>query len=303
MFAMVRCCAVLVLLIGLLGTPSAVAALERGDEPQTAIPVSVGTAQYNSSAMTESGMDPTMCGEFEDFTNTMWFSYAPTRGTPVVIDVNSFVSPDGSTDFLAILFVFARHGGSLDLISCNAYPATATFSAQAGTTYLLMVGGLGADDTGEPELSDRGGTFGLTVTSVRGRVLTDRFRATESFVDEGLSNECGFSVTVSFDDRGISKTFFSKSGVRMFTFFIVGSTTFSTDEGRSLTFTYAQSFRDRLDGKVTIVGLPIKVWLDGKVLTLDAGRLVLGQDGSVVFEAGRHPVFFKGIDICGLLAA
>ena len=82
---------------------------------------------------------------------------------------------------------------------------------------------------------------------------------------------------------------------------IVGSTTFSTADA-SLTVSYAQPFRDTLDGNVTILGLPVKVVLDGQLVTLDAGRLVLGPDG-VVFEAGPHPVFDSGVDICAALRA
>jgi hypothetical protein len=301
---MARLCAIFVVLFGMLVIPPTASAIERGDEPSTAFRVTLGTAQYNSSAMTaNASVDPAACGEFEGFSNTMWFSYTPSRRALTIVDVSSFVSPDGSTDFLAIAFVFAKHGSSLDLVGCSAYPATVFFTAAAGTTYLIMVGGLGADDTGEPELSDRGGTFDLTIMTIRGRVITDRFHDTGSFVDEELSAVCGFEVTVSFDNRGTSKTFFSTSGTRMFTFFIVGSTTFSTEDGRKLTFSYAQPFQDRLDGNVAILGLPIKVRLDGKLVTLDAGRLVIGPDGSIVFEAGKHPTFDEGVDVCGLLAS
>ena len=280
--------------------PVGVAAAVAGDEPSTAIAASVGTAQYDSTTMTESGADPTSCGEFEDFTNTMWFSWTATQSTVTMVDINSFVS-DGSTDFLAILFVYAQNNGQLTLVGCSAYPATVFFGASAGTTYLILSAALGADDTGEPELSDHGGTFDLTIQPIRGRVLTDRFHEADTFVDEGLSDECGTEVTVSFDDRGMSKTFFTASGVRMFIFMVVGSTTFSTADA-SLTLSYAQPFRDTLDGNVTILGLPVKVVMDGELVTLDAGRLVLGPDG-VVFEAGPHPVFDSGVDICAALTA
>jgi hypothetical protein len=280
--------------------PVGVAAAVPGDEPSTAIAASVGTTQYDSTAMTESGADPASCGEFEDFTNTMWFSWTATKSTTAMVDINSFVS-DGSTDFLAILFVYAQSNGQPTLVGCSAYPATVFFGASAGTTYLILSAALGADDTGEPELSDHGGTFDLTIQPIRGRVLIDRFHDANTFVDEGLSDECGTEVTVSFDDRGIAKTFVTTSGVRMFTFMIVGSTTFSTADA-SLTVTYAQPFRDTFDGNVTILGLPVKVVLNGQLVVLDAGRLVLGPDG-IVFEAGPHPVFESGVDICGLLTA
>jgi len=297
-----RCAGVFVALL-MAAMPIGVAAAPlTGDEPSTAIPVSIGTAQYDSTAMTESAADPTSCREFEDFTNSMWFSWTATESKLTMVDINSFVS-DGSTDFLAILFVYAQSAnGQLTLVGCSAYPATVFFTASAGTTYLILSAALGADDTGEPELSDHGGTFDLTIQAIRGRVLIDRFHAADSFVDEELSDQCGIEVTVSFDDRGMSKTFFTTSGIRMFTFMVVGSTTFSTADA-SLTLSYAQPFRDTFDGNVTILGLPVKVVLDGKVAILDAGRLVLGPDGSIVFEAGPHPVFETGLDICAELTA
>jgi hypothetical protein len=284
----------------LAGIPAGVAAAEPGDEPATAIAASVGTVQYDSTTMTESGADPTSCGEFEGFTNTMWFSWTAARSSLTLVDINSFVS-DGSTDFLAILFVYSESNGQLTLVGCSAYPATVTFQASAGTKYVILSAALGADDTGEPELSDHGGTFDLTIQPIRGRVLSDRFHDSDTFVDEFWSDECGTEVTVSFDDRGMSKTFFTSSGIRMFTFMIVGSTTYSTDDA-SVTLSYAQQFVDTMDGNVLYLGLPQKVWLNGHLLVLDAGRLVLGPNG-IEFVAGPHTLFETGVDICALLAA
>ena len=123
---MARSLAVLVCLAALLAVPPATAGAPLpGDETSTAIAASVGTTQYDSTDMTANpAVDPAACGEFEGFSNTMWFSYRATRSSATIVDVNSFVSPDGSTDYLAILFVYARHGSSLDLVGCNAYPAT-----------------------------------------------------------------------------------------------------------------------------------------------------------------------------------
>ena len=87
----------------------------------------------------------------------------------------------------------------------------------------------------------------------------------------------------------------------MFTFFIVGSTTFS-DSDSSVTLSYAQSFRDNLIGRNTIVGLPQKVVVDGTVYSLDVGRLVFDYEGNILFDAGSHDFFNQGVDICGLLA-
>ena len=285
----------------LVAIPAGAVAAEPGDEPWTAIAASTGTTQYDSTSMTESSADPSSCGEYEDFTNTMWFSWTAPRSSMTLVDINSFVS-DGSTDFLAILFVYAQTSSGLTLVGCSAYPATVVFQASAGTTYVILSAALGADDTGEPELSDHGGTFDLTIEQVRGRILTDRFHASDTFVSEFWSGECGTEVTVSFDDRGMSKTFFTSTGMRMFTFMVVGTTTLSTADA-SITFTYAQPFRDTMDGTVYILGMPQKVWINGhELLILDAGRLVLDENG-VVFVAGPHEQFDTGVDICALLGA
>ena len=295
-----RVMAIAISLLLMLALPGGAAAIAAGDEPSTAISVSAGTSQFDSTSMTSSAADPTSCGDFEDFSNTMWFSYTPTRNGVTMFDINSFATEEGN--FLAILFVYKQGtGGSLTLVGCSAYPATVFASVDAGATYLIVSAALDAEDTGEPELSDHGGIFDLTIAPIRGRVLTDRFHSADSFVDEFWTEECGFEVTVSFDDRGIAKTFVDTSGVRRFSFFIVGSTTFS-GAGSSLTFTYAQPFQDDLQGQVTFLGIPAKVVLDGRIVSLDVGRLVVTYDGQIVFDAGSHPTFGEGTDICGLLA-
>jgi hypothetical protein len=288
--------------IVLAAVPASAAAADLpGDEPGTAIAASVGTTQYDSTAMTASGADPASCGEYEDFTNTMWFSWTAARSSLALVDINSFVS-DGSTDFLAILFVYAETNGQRSLVACSAYPATVTFQATAGTKYVILSAALGADDTGEPDLSDHGGTFDLTIQPIRGRILTDRSHDTDTFVSDFWTEECGTEVTVSFDDRTMAKTFFTATGQRMFTFMIVGSTTLSSADG-SVTFTYAQPFRDTLDGTVSILGMPQKTWVNGhELVILDAGRLVLDEDG-IAFVAGPHEQFETGVDVCALLGA
>ena len=287
--------------------PAAIA-VEPGDEPGTAIPVSAGTAQFDSTLMTESAADPDACEEPAfpgPFSNTMWFSYRPTRDALTIVDVNSFVSIDGSTDFLAIVFVYAQTASGLDLVACSAFDATVVLPAEAGTTYLILVGGLSATalPDEDPALLDRGGTFELTITPVRGRVIRDHFHEADTFVDEFLTEECGDGdVVVSFNDRGTAKTFFDASGPRAFTFQISGWTTFQIGDGPVIKLSYHQTFRDYFDGTVAQVGIPVKVTIDGKLFVIDAGNVVFGPDGEVIFEAGPHPVLHEGLDLCALLA-
>lgn len=288
--------------------PATVLAALPGDEPSTALPASAGTTQYDSTSMTSSAADPDACAEPEfagPFSNTMWFSYAPARNALTMVDVNSFVSSDGSTDYLAIVFVYAQSTSGLDLVACSAFPATVFIPAEAGTTYKIMVGGLSASalPDEDPSLLDRGGTFDLTISQIRGRILRDHFHETATFVDEGLTDECGDGdVVVSFNDRGTAKTFFDATGPRAFTFHISGWTTFQMDGGPVVKISYHQTFHDYFDGTVSQIGIPVKVTVDGKLLLLDAGKLVFGPDGEIIFEAGPHPVFHNGFDLCALLA-
>lgn len=299
-----RISAIVGVLLILFMLPAGAVAADPGDEPATAISVHAGTAQFDSTTMTSSTADPTVCGDFEGFSNTMWFSYKPAKSGSTMVDINSFVSSDGSTDFLAILFVYKlESNGSRTLVGCSAYPATVFFSATAGATYLIVSAALDAEDTGEPALSGHGGTFDLTITAIRGRVLINRFHNADTFLDEGLTEECGFEVTTSFDDRGFDKTFITADGVRMFTFFVKGSTTFTSADGSTVKFVYAQPFRDTLDGTFTFLGLPLKLVVDGRVVSLDVGRLIVDEDGNVLFDAGSHHFFNQAVDICGLLAA
>jgi hypothetical protein len=257
--------------------------------------------------MTASSADPDACPDpFFDgpYFNTMWFTYAPARDGLTFIDVNSFVS-DGSTDFLAILFVFAKTDGGMELVGCSAYPATVTIPAEAGTTYLIMVGGLSSTAVeDDPALLDHGGTFDLTIQTVRGRILRDHFHDSDTFVDKGLTSECGDGdVVVSFDDRGSAKTFFDATGPRAFTFHISGRTTFQMGDGPLVAVTYHETFRDYFDGTTAHTGIPVKVTVDGgRPFQLDAGKVVFDAEGNITFEAGPHPQLHNGTDLCALLA-
>jgi hypothetical protein len=286
----------------LLGTwvPAAVAA-EPGDDPGTAIDVGTGESLWDSTEMTQGPDDPDSCKDFPgpEFA-TMWFRYEPDRSGTTIIDVNSFVSEDGSTDYLAGVFVFRLDGGSLTQLDCGAYPATVFLSAQGGATYLIMVSGLSSEATGEPELSDRGGTFALTITTVKGRVISDHFHDAQEFYDEFACPAGG--MTIAWDDNGHFKTFLDRNGPRRYTTFFQGTTWFTSDSGQTVAVRYAQTFSDRLDGTGVITGLAQDVSLDGKHVIRDVGRLVFDvETGEVLFDAGRHPQWYEGLDVCELL--
>ena len=107
---------------------------------------------------------------------------------------------------------------------------------------------------------------------------------------------------MSFDDRGGSKTFFDATGPRAFTFQISGRTTFQMGDGPIVTVSYHQTFFDYFDGTVGQIGIPVKVSVDGKTFLIDAGKVVFGPDGDVIFQGGPHPILENGFDLCALLA-
>ena len=136
-----------------------------------------------------------------------------------------------------------------------------------------MVAGLSTAATEEPDLSDRGGTFEVNITTIKGRVITDHFRDSGEFLDEEFCP--GGAVLVAWNDNVTFKTFLSASGPRRYTSFFQGATTFTdVGDGQTLTVKYANSFTDRLDGSGIITGLAQDVWLDGKRVVKDVGRLV-----------------------------
>jgi hypothetical protein len=298
---------VTIIVVALTLSVAPASAAVQGDEPSDPVTASVGTTQYDSTSMTANpAVDPADCPDpaFDGpFFNTMWFSYTPARDALTTVDVNSFVSSDGSTDYLAIVFVFAQSNGGLDLVACSGFPATVFIPAEAGTTYLIMVGGFASSalPDEDPNLLDRGGTFDLTIQPIRGRVQQDRFHESDTFVDEFLTEECGAEVTVSFDDRGTIKTFYSASGPRAFTFHISGRTTFHMEGGPLVKVSYHETFFDYFDGTVAEIGIPVSVSINGKPFLIDAGRVVFGPDG-ILFEAGPHPILHEGFDLCALLA-
>jgi hypothetical protein len=294
----------------------AVLAVEPGDEPATAIAVDLGTATFDSSSMTENpAADPPECvGDFAfpgPLSNTMWFEFTASRRGALFVDVNSFVSADGSTDFLAGVFVLTE---DLGVVGCAAFPATVTFEAQRGRTYLIMVTGLPAEFTQEPGLSDRGGTFELTIgRQSSSPIFHERFVGTFSGIDEFWSEQCGAEITIDlmfrgaltgFRDgsavfRGVERTTLEGPGGRIyvraaFSLESVGEVTVD-DEAGTITF----HFED------TYTGLPVAWIVPGKgKLMLDAGQITftftevfdletgepISSDFEILDVRGPHPI-------------
>lgn len=290
----------------------AVLGAEPGDEPETAIAVTLGTALYDSSGMTEDpAVDPSECEGDLAFpgpvSNTMWFEFTSPRKGTLFVDVNSFVSADGSTDFLAGVFVLTE---DLTVIGCAAFPATVEFEAERGSTYLIMVTGLPAEFTGEPELSDRGGTFELTIgRQSQSPIFHDRFVESFSGIDEFWSEQCGAEITIDLTFRGVFTGFPDGSGV----FHGVETTTLEGPGGRL----YVRAgFSLRSVGEVTVdeeagtitfhfedtyTGLP-EAWIvpgEGRLM-LDAGQITFSFTDVFDLETGE-PISsdFEILDVQG----
>ena len=128
--ALASLAALTALVASLLGA-APVAAVDPGDEVVNAVPITTfGVPQdYDTSSATSNDADPTSCesqtSESFDgpFTHSFWHTFTPSSSGELFVDVNSF--PDDAPGFLAILFVFTDDGqGGLDLVACNAFPAT-----------------------------------------------------------------------------------------------------------------------------------------------------------------------------------
>jgi hypothetical protein len=92
---------------------------------------------------------------------------------PDLFDTSSFVSPDGSNGLSGDRVRIRAAWQLLEFVACGASPPPCPPAARAGTTYLIMTGGIGADDVpgAPPELTDRGGTFDLTIMTTHGQLL------------------------------------------------------------------------------------------------------------------------------------
>ena len=219
-----------------------------------------------------------------------------------MIDANSFVSSDGSTDYLAGLFVYAQTDGGLDPVACNGFPATVFIPAESGTTYLIMVGGLTAagfpDD--DPGLLDRGGTFDLTIEPIRAdpsRPLPRCRHIRRSVPDRGMRRRRRHRVV---QRRGTAKTFFTATGPRAFTFQIstddVPDGWWSDRQGQ-LPPDLPRLLRWDCVGNQR----SIKVVVDGGAPPSRRRQARLRTGRGAGLEAGPHPIFHEGFDLCALL--
>ena len=142
----------LALTLGMLGPVLAPAAMAAGpgDEPATAITVTAGATRGDSTDMTSNpANDPASCGEFEGFSNTMWF--ATRRPSPGDDRRHQLIRVRGRLDGLpGDLFVYAR-AATAACPSLAARPIRRQSSSTRRGHHLRdLVGRLDAEDTGDP---------------------------------------------------------------------------------------------------------------------------------------------------------
>lgn len=127
------------------------------------------------------------------------------------------------------------------------------------------------------------------------------FPISETFVDDGVSEACGFPVTVTIAGDGRFQVFFDQSGNPIRVQVEVNDTgTFSANGLTVGQAAHTISIIDLVKGTETDIGIIIRVF-DGGTLYLDRGRLVFDANGNLVFEAGPHPSLHG--DFPGLCAA
>lgn len=132
---------------------------------------------------------------------------------------------------------------------------------------------------------------------------TGSFEQEITYVDDGATAACGFTVTFHQLDRGTYQLFFDQQGdlTRVQVQTLVNGT--ATANGITLLVHGRENnFYDVVTGTQMDASLEFRVWLPGLgVVIMDTGRLLFDADGDVVFEGGPHPAL-EG-DFAALCAA
>src|SRR3954453_15656135 len=190
--------------IGLALGMSSVGIVAAGSPPANdavsqATPLALDTpVDFDSRDATSAATDPTDCNGSHGswpgpYSASVWFSY--TAKSAGRLNLSAPTTQGRPTDFLAISFVYEKTSTGLQLLDCAAFGNDATWSTKAGVTYLIMEAGLPTADTGDPDLSDRGGTGTMGVSRTANAAhyaWTDRF----------TYSNCGFPVEVAAHGDG-----------------------------------------------------------------------------------------------------
>ena len=132
--------------------------------------------------------------------------------------------------------------------------------------------------------------------------VTGTFQGIETNVDPGVSAACGFTVTETDTTKGHYEVFFDSTGTPVRLQVEENYTGVFTANGLAVDVAGATLSIFDLNGGETDAGINIRVSLPGGgILYIDRGRLVVDDNGNLVFEAGHHPSLHGDID--GLCAA
>jgi hypothetical protein len=134
-------------------------------------------------------------------------------------------------------------------------------------------------------------TLAFTATAGAATPNTFRFPINETFVDDGVSAVCGFTVTARLVGTATIEVMLDQSGnATRVQIHVNGTGTFSGNGKVIVQDENDNIFLDLVQGTTTDVGIPIRVYNpNGGLIYLDVGRLVFDANGDLTFEAGPHP--------------
>ena len=155
---------------------------------------------------------------------------------------------------------------------------------------LLFLGGCGSDTPTDPAAMPTG-----PLASVSDAVPFHDHGVDISFAGVIPCADFGIDIPAEFDyDITADVTFFPNRNVFRIHFRQVVLTHRNLDTGKTVTSRNSGSeVHDFTEGTITITGLQsnYKSSDGGGILIKEVGRLVIGESGEIVFEAGQHPEF------------
>ena len=119
--------------------------------------------------------------------------------------------------------------------------------------------------------------------------VTGSFTINQTYVDDGASAACGFTITETDMGIGHYEVFFDSTGTPVRAQVEVHYTGVFTANGLTLNVAGDGLSIFDLNGGETQIGVFKFSLTGGGVLTLEVGRLVFDDNGNLVFEAGPHP--------------
>lgn len=107
----------------------------------TALPFTDHVNTAEATTATDDPLGDESCGFDSIDGHTVWYQFTPDR--------NLRINANTGGDFDHNIFVYTGTRGNLTRIACNFVPTSATFDAQAGVTYYLLLGSNGDEPGGD----------------------------------------------------------------------------------------------------------------------------------------------------------